>query len=122
MTGKAVPQNNPARRGSQAAPRGVSSKLTAPSFFMLSEPLSFLHLHLIPPEETAGRPHAASPSLHPAPVSRPEQRSPRRPPHRRPSPPPPVLRDPSYPPLPTLSLIHISEPTRLRRISYAVFC
>ena len=23
---------------------------------------------------------------------------------------------------PTLSLIHISEPTRLRRISYAVFC
>src|SRR5660398_300711 len=25
-------------------------------------------------------------------------------------------------PIPGLSLIHISEPTRLRRISYAVFC
>src|SRR5450759_4614338 len=50
-------------------------------------------------------------------------------------PPPPLPQPPPYPPrgmpspvasgfgyLPDLSLIHISEPTRLGMISYAVFC
>src|SRR5660398_21619 len=34
----------------------------------------------------------------------------------------PVRIDPGADGIPSLSLIHISEPTRLRRISYAVFC
>src|SRR5660397_285276 len=37
-------------------------------------------------------------------------------------PPPSQCRKPGCPPHLVLSLIHISEPTRLRRISYAVFC
>src|SRR5450759_5358441 len=36
--------------------------------------------------------------------------------------PPPGQRQSIDPPAPSLSLIHISEPTRLGMISYAVFC
>src|SRR5660397_129474 len=49
---------------------------------------------------------------------------PQPPPHRRPATSRPRTPTPHglVVPHPNLSLIHISEPTRLRRISYAVFC